>query len=284
MDSKTLKITDFIDSYGYLGITHWRTWKPAIFPYIFEKATTSVKFDLIKTQIAFENAFRGLKTLLPYKDTHIRNSDDCHKILLIGTNLESKKIVRDIASCFNNVFNSIDGHLPVNIFYVTHKWKGGTMSNWQETKKRIERLKEGIVLYENPYRNLKKLEKETKTKKYLKALRKHEELKEQTMGLLSNPYYRASLQRLDGRPELVIFTDPAYDSHALKECHDLGLKIIALVNTDCNLEMIDYPIPINTHCEKSIAFILDALFSRYIRELYPDCYPHLNLFLYNLPE
>jgi ribosomal protein S2 len=256
-----LKITDFINSYGYLGLTNWRTWKPATLPYIFEKSGAScVKFDLTQTQVSFEKAFQGLKEILPKPPHHRDRSGRCDSdnpcaILLIGTSLESKKVVRDISNYFNMIESyaqqpPADNPMDIEIFYITHKWKGGMISNWQETKKRIKRLEEGVV--SSP----------SKTRKYLKALRKHEELKEQIAGL----------EGLEGRPELVIFTNPAYDSYALKECHDLGLKIMALVNTDCNLEMIDYPIPINTHCDKSIRVILESLLTYYIRYFYENPY------------
>lgn len=212
-----MSFANFIESYGHLGI-HRRNWKPAMFPYIFEKETSYLKFDLIQTQTALTKACLEVK-----KFVHA-NKD--WKILIIGTSLESKKVIRD-CSCFSDRF-----------FYVTHKWKGGTISNWQETKKRVNRLVEETTL-----------SKSKVGKAYLKALRRREELEEQVAGLKGLQYI----------PEVVIFTDPTYDNHALKECYHRGLKVIALVDTDCDLEMIDYPIPTNTRCSASIRRVLEPL-------------------------
>lgn len=216
-----MSFANFIESYGHLGI-HRRNWKPAMFPYIFEKEAACLKFDLIQTQTALTKACREIK-----KFAHANSN---FKILIIGTSLESKKVIRDCAS-FSDRF-----------FYVTHKWKGGTISNWQETKKRINRLVEETTLSKSG------------GKAYLKALRRREELEEQVAGL----------KGLEHIPEMVIFTDPTYDNHALKECHHRGLKVIALVDTDCDLEMIDYPIPTNTRCSASIHEILQPLLANVV--------------------
>jgi len=212
-----MSFANFIKSYGHLGI-HRRNWKPAIFSYIFKKEIPYLKFDLIQTQTAL------IKVCLKVKKFVYANKN--WKILIIGTSLESKKVIRDCL-CFSDRF-----------FYVIHKWKGGIVSNWQETKKRVNRLIKEIIL-----------SKLKIGKAYLKALRKCEELKEQIIGLKSLQYI----------PEVVIFTDPTYDNYALKECYHRGLKVIALVDTDCDLEIINYPIPINTRCSASIHRVLEPL-------------------------
>lgn len=216
-----MSFANFIKSYTHLGI-HRRNWKPAMFPYIFEKEAACLKFDLIQTQTALTKARLEI-TKFEHSKGHLA------KILIIGTSLESKEVLR---CC---------GALSDRLFYVTHKWKGGTISNWQETKKRINRLVEETTLSKSG------------GKAYLKALRRREELEEQVAGL----------KGLEHIPEIVIFTDPTYDNHALKECHHRGLKVIALVDTDCDLEMIDYPIPTNTRCATSIQRILNLLLPSY---------------------
>nr|AEJ72970.1 ribosomal protein S2 [Karlodinium veneficum] len=211
-----MSFANFIKSYGHLGI-HRRNWKPAIFSYIFKKEITYLKFDLIQTQTALIK--------VSFKIQKFADANKNFKILIIGTSLESKKVIRYYFS-FSNRF-----------FYVTHKWKGGIVSNWQETKKRINRLIKEIIL------------SKLRSKAYLKALRRCEELKEQIVGLKSLKYI----------PKMVIFTDPTYDNYALKECHHRGLKVVALVDTDCDLEIINYPIPINTRCSGAIQEALQIL-------------------------
>ena len=215
-----MSFANFIKHYGHLGI-HRRNWKPAIFSYIFKKEIRCLKFDLIQTQTAL------IKVRLKIKKFEQKKSR-LARILIIGTSLEAKDIIR------------VYGCLSDRLYYVTHKWKGGIVSNWQETKKRINRLIKEIIL------------SKLRSKAYLKALRRCEELKEQIIGLKSLKYV----------PEMVIFTDPTYDNYALKECHRRGLKIIALVDTDCDLEIINYPIPINTRCEESINYMLHLLTRR----------------------
>ena len=128
------------------------------------------------------------------------------------------------------------------MFYVVERWLGGTLTNFSTIKKSIKRLhlleKEGSLIYEN------------QTKKEVQMLnRERIKLSDQHRGI-------KDMRRL---PDAVIIVDTKLESTAVAEAGRLGIPIIAIVDSNTDPTLIDYPIPANDDSIRTIQLIMSAL-------------------------
>ena len=197
---------------------------PAVSPYIY---ATKNKLDIInleKTSLMLEKACGFVRELGSRNQT----------ILLIGTKPEAKEAVKKAAESLN---------LP----YVSERWIGGTLSNFAEIKKRILEL-------ENYRRENKEggLEKYTKKERGILA-KKMEKLARYYSGLIN-------LKKL---PEALFLIDAKAENIARMEANNLGIPVIALLNSDSDIEKIDYPIVGNDVGIPSIKLFSEAIAKAY---------------------
>src|SRR3990167_9494888 len=128
--------------------------------------------------------------------------------------------------------------------YVAARWLGGTISNWTEIKKRIDRLAEI-------------LEKETAGT----LAKQHTKLE---LVMIGREKKRLS-ERLDGittmtkKPDALLVVDTKHEKHAVKEANDAGIPIIAIMSSDCDLSDAAYPIIANDTSRETVKFILTEL-------------------------
>jgi small subunit ribosomal protein S2 len=153
------------------------------------------------------------------------------KILFVGTNKISASLVAREAKRTNN-------------FYINYRWLGGMLTNWITIQKQIERLKE----LENVDPSLVSLTK----KEYSAQKKEIEKLKRLFDGI----------KEMKNLPDAVVFTSQLKDSLAIQECLKLGIPAICIVDSNCDPDLIPYPIPANDDSSSSIRFILDYLGSR----------------------
>lgn len=156
------------------------------------------------------------------------------QLLFIGSKAEAKEAVKNAAS-------SIDQP------YVIERWIGGIITNFSEIKKRIARLD--------------KLEEDEK-KGELSVYTKKEQLlfDREKKKLLT---FFGGIRNLTGAPDAVFVIDPKFQSIATLEANKRNIPVIALVNTDCNLSNITYPIPANDSSGKTIRCITEKIVSAY---------------------
>ncbi len=132
----------------------------------------------------------------------------------------------------------------INAPYVATRWLGGTISNWTEIKKRVDRLADivekaqaGTLAKQHTKLELVKIERE---RKRLEA-------------------------RLDGitelskRPDALLVVDTKHEKHAVKEANDAGIPVIGIMSSDCNLTDATYPIVANDTSRKAVELILSEL-------------------------
>ena len=128
--------------------------------------------------------------------------------------------------------------------YVATRWLGGTISNWSEIKKRVDRLAElqekaaaGTLAKQHTKLELVKIEREKKR----------------------------LLERLDGittlakRPDAFLVVDTKHEKHAVKEANDAGIPILAIMSSDCDLRDAAYPIVANDTSRETVRMILTGL-------------------------
>ena len=200
-----------------------KEWNPKMAPYILYEKYGYHIFDLVKTSKLLKLAGNVLK----------KKAEKNGKFLFVGTNKLSSSIIAKQAKRTNN-------------FYINYRWLGGMLTNWSTIQKRIERLK---FLEEQELNG----NFETLSKKDYSAQRKEmDKLKRLFNGI----------KEMTSLPDAVIFTSQLKDSLAIQECLRLGIPTICIVDTNCNPDLIPYPIPANDDSSSSINFILNYLVNR----------------------
>lgn len=200
-----------------------KEWNPKMAPYILYEKYGYHIFDLVKTSKLLRLAGNVLQ----------KKAEKNGKFLFVGTNrLSSSIIAKQAKRC--------------DSFYINYRWLGGMLTNWSTVQKQIDRLK---VLEQQEidgvFENLSKKEYSQKRKEIDKLRRLFTGIKDMT-----------------SLPDVVIFTNQLKDSLAIQECLRLGIPTISIVDTNCNPDLIPYPIPANDDSSSSINFILNYLVNR----------------------
>ncbi len=155
-------------------------------------------------------------------------------LLFVGTKKQAKPIIEEAAK-------------KVGAPFMVERWMGGFLTNFEEIKKRIKLLKD---LKEQKTKG--ELAKYTK-KEQLLLDRKMEKLQLDFSGVLD----------LSGMPAAIFVVDAVSDNIAIKECNRLGIKVVALADSNCNVSEIDYPIPGNDDAIKSISILVATIAGAY---------------------
>lgn len=194
--------------------------EPKMAAYVSEIKNTIHIINLQKTKEKLEEALRFIQQLV---------SED--KILLmVGTKIQIKDLVRDIA-------------LECGFFYINERWLGGTFTNFEQLKKRIEYFND----LENKKKN-KELEKYSKKEKF--KIDQEIQRLEIKFGGIKN------LTRI---PDAIFVVDMKKDNLAVKEAKMKGVKVIGIVDTNINPNLADYPIPANDDAISSVRYILEKI-------------------------
>lgn len=197
---------------------------PSVSPYIF---TTKNGVDIInieKTQELLEKALEVVSKLAASGKT----------ILFIGTKPEARQQIIETA-------------LALNMPYVSERWVGGALTNFPEIKKRIVKL-----LDLRDQKEKKELDKYTKKERLL-IDREMDDMTKNFQGLTG----------ITRAPDAVFVVDPKKEHIAVTEARKMNLPVIALLNTDCNLKQIQYPIVANDASVSSITFFLSKIKEAY---------------------
>ncbi|MDO8566878.1 MAG: 30S ribosomal protein S2 [bacterium] len=194
---------------------------PSMKPYLVGTKGRQEIIDLVKTTEQLEAARAVLSALAKEGKT----------VLYVGSKVEISALVKKAAQ-------------DVGAPYVAARWLGGTISNWGEIKKRIDRLAE----------ILEKTAAGTLAKQHTKLeLVKIEREKERLSGRLDG------ITALTKRPDALLVVDTKHEKHAVKEARDAGIPIIAIMSSDCDITDATYPIVANDTSRKTVEFILSDL-------------------------
>ena len=195
-------------------------WNPRMEEYIFMERNNIHIIDLMQTQVLLDEAADAAK----------RFAKRGKKILFAGTKTQAQEIVREHAE---------ECEMP----HMVDRWLGGTMTNFQTIRKSIRRMEE--IERMNRDGTLDKLKKKEK----LMRLREHEKL-EETLGGIRN---------MANLPGAIYIVDVQREDIAVSEANNLGIPIIAMVDTNGNPKNIDYPIPVNDDALSSIELVTSTL-------------------------
>ena len=221
--SNTNQIDEMFKAGAHFGYSKSRR-HPSTVPFIF---TTKNGVDIInieKTHEQFEKVAEYVASLAQSGKT----------ILFVGTKAEAKHAIELAA-------------LALSMPYVNERWVGGTLTNFPEIKKRISKL---LDLRDQKEKG--GLDKYTKKEKLLND-REMADMNKNFQGISG----------ITKTPDVLLVIDPKKEHIAVTEAHKMKLPVIGILNTDCNMKEVDYPIVANDGSISSITFFLDALMDAY---------------------
>lgn len=193
---------------------------PKMEPYILGIKSTVHLIDLEKT-------VEGLRKALTFiEEICLQNKF----LLLVGTKIQFRELVEEVAE---------DVQQP----YVSRRWIGGTLTNFSVITERIKRLE--------------KMEEEEKKGEWGKYSKKERMVLDNEKQKLEEKF--GGLRKMKNLPAVVFILDPDKNSLAAREARKMGIKVIALVDTNTNPELADYPIPANDDAISSARFILQQV-------------------------
>ncbi len=195
-----------------------RKWNPKMLPYIFMEKQGIHIIDLNRTSECLDKAAYAMKQI----------AKSGRKILFVTTKKQGKEIVAAAAK-------------SVGMPYVTERWLGGMMTNFSTIRKSVKKMN-------NIDRLLSDASASSITKKERLTLERERNKLEKVLGGIAN------LNRL---PSAVFIIDIGYEHIALAEAKKLGMTTFGMVDTNCDPNKIDFPIPANDDASKSIKIIID---------------------------
>lgn len=197
-----------------------RKWNPAMAPYIFMEKNGIHIIDLHKTAIKLNEACNAIKQI----------AKSGRKILFVATKKQAKDIVAERVK-------------KINMPYVTERWPGGMLTNFPTIRKAVKKMAAiDKMAADGTFDNLSKREK-------LQIARQRAKL-EKNLGSI------ADLTRL---PAAIFVVDILKEHIAVKEARRLNIPVFAMVDTNSDPNLVDFPIPANDDASKSIALIVDAI-------------------------
>ncbi|MCF6158575.1 MAG: 30S ribosomal protein S2 [wastewater metagenome] len=209
-------IQELIDAGFHFG-HRTSKWNPKMKPYIFGKRNLIHIINLRETVKGLVTACRFLTNL----------AQTNKEILFIGTKWQARDIVeREAQRC--------------GMHYVNKRWLGGTLTNFDTIRKRLERLEELESMEETGAIN-------QFSKKMISSLNRERKK------ILSN---LEGIRKMTSLPSALVVIDPRYEHNAIDEARNLGIPTVCLADTDCNPEVVDICVPGNDDAIRSINLFL----------------------------
>lgn len=194
-----------------------RRWNPKMKEYIFTERNGIYIIDLQKTAKKVDEAYNVIREA----------AADGGKILFVGTKKQAQESIKSEAE-------------RCGMYYVNNRWLGGMLTNFTTIKSRIARLKELETMQEDGTF-------EVLPKKEVIELRKEMDKLEKNLG---------GIKEMKEIPSLMFVVDPRKEKIAIQEAHILGIPVVAIVDTNCDPEDVDYVIPGNDDAIRAVKLIV----------------------------
>ena len=214
-----ISLSQLLEAGVHFGHKSYR-WNPKMFPYIYNEVNHIHILDLVQSSICLKKANSYLQSAASEGKT----------FLFIGTKRQASTLIAQEAKRCDS-------------YYVNYRWLGGMLTNWTTLKERIKDLKDLEQQEANDTFSLLTKKETALRRKKLKRLR----------------------QRLDGiktmpdLPDVAIIIDQKREMTAIRECKKLGIPIVSILDTNCDPDLVDVPIPGNDDAVRSIKLILKSL-------------------------
>jgi len=197
-----------------------RRWNPKMSPYIYTSRNGVHIIDLVQTAQLMEDAYTFMRTA----------AEQGKKFLFIGTKRQAAGIIAQEAS-------------RCGAYYVNQRWLGGMLTNWTTIKTRVERLKDLERRQESGALDLLPKKEAAVLRREMEKLQK----------------YLGGIKLMRKIPDVVLIVDQKREYNAVQECQKLGLTIVSLLDTNCDPDVVDIPIPANDDAIRSIKLIIGKL-------------------------
>lgn len=197
-----------------------RRWNPKMSPYIYSARNGVHIIDLVQTAQLMDDAYNFMRNA----------SEQGKKFLFVGTKRQAAGIIaQEAARCGS--------------YYVNQRWLGGMLTNWTTIRTRVERLKE--------------LERREETGALAMLPKKEAAVLRREMEKLQK--YLGGIKAMRKIPDVVIIVDQRREFNAVQECIKLNIPLVALLDTNCDPDTVDVPIPANDDAIRSIKLIVGKL-------------------------
>ncbi len=190
-----------------------KRWNPKMKEYIFGERNGIYIIDLQKTLKLFKEAMRFVTDMASQGKT----------VLFVGTKRQAQEAIAEEAK-------------RCGMFYVNHRWLGGLLTNWATVQKSIQRLKElEAMAQEGGY--------EGRSKKEIIRLERERKALDQNL---------SGIKDMPGLPDVLFVVDSNKEAIAVREARKLRIPVVAVVDTNCDPDMVDYVIPGNDDALRAI--------------------------------
>jgi small subunit ribosomal protein S2 len=197
-----------------------RRWDPKMKPFIFMQKNGIHIIDLKKTQLNLTKALDALSKIV----------SEGYEILFVGTKVQAKEIISTEAQRCKQ-------------FYVTHRWLGGMLTNFTTIKKSIKH-----------YKNLEKMSTDGTYEKISKKERLSIDREKEKLNRVL-----CGIEEMKRLPGAIFIVDTKKEHIALKEARNMRIPVFAIVDTNSDPTLVDYPIPANDDAAKSISLIISKV-------------------------
>ena len=197
-----------------------RRWNPKMKEYIFTTRDDIYIIDLQKTAKKMEEAYAALKEI----------ADNEGKVLFVGTKKQAQEAMEENAT-------------RTNMYFVTERWLGGTLTNFKTIRSRVKRMEE-----------IEKMEADgtfelLPKKEVINIKKEYDKLYKNLRGI----------REMKQLPQAMIIVDPHKEEIAIREAHILGIPVFGVVDTNCDPDLVDYVIPGNDDAVRSVKVMIGAL-------------------------
>lgn len=197
-----------------------RKWNPKMKQFIYTAKNGVYIIDLAKTQAKLEVAYNALKKI----------AEDGGKILFVGTKKQAQATILEEA-------------LRSGSFYINQRWLGGTMTNFRTIQKSIKKLLEIEEMEANG-------QLAVYTKKEQAVLLQKKERLENFLG---------GIKGMKKLPDAIFVVDPLEEHNAVAEARKLNIPVFALIDTNADPDLVDFPIPSNDDAVRSIKLMVSVI-------------------------
>ena len=216
---ETFQLKDLLEAGVHLGHQK-KNWNPKMEPYIYGDKDGSCIINLTKTYELLEQACAFLKEAALQKKN----------IIFVGTKRHISEITKEEA-------------IRCGAFYINRRWLGGLLTNFDTIRHRLNRLRELEEMQEAGTLNVA-------NKKEASVLGKEFEKLQKTLGGIKN---------MRGKADILFVIDQQKEHIAIEEAKKIGLKIVAIIDTNCDPTGIDYPIPGNDDSIRSVKYLVNIV-------------------------
>ena len=197
-----------------------RRWDPKMAEYIFQARNGIHIIDLQKTSKKLDEAYAFIK----------EQAEEGKTVLFVGTKKQAQECMKEAAQ-------------KCGMYYVDQRWLGGMLTNFGTIQARIQRLKDLETMQEDG--TFERL-----PKKEVILLKKEMEKLEKNLG---------GIKEMNELPGVIFLIDPKKERIAILEAKKLGIPVVGLIDTNCNPEEVDYPIPGNDDAIRAVKLIADVM-------------------------